>query len=954
MKATTTTHCAIVAAAILAGAAAANPAYTMPWYANPATASIADADAQAVALKATATANASAYATLLAEVNTANGTSYAGTLRMSHTDYFRPRLYILEQDGTLTVLRLESDSSAINWTTTYTSAELASVAGGAGTVTDIEVTDDGGTAFVEFGNSGGYVALQHTAPTWRYYAADESGNPTNVNCITDGKWILMCGDISDGRFIIGNYTKGNKAILNDPMGECLDLSKGTVTTASGTAKISNCVYSLQNANGKSPRIVYYPALSDGTPNNVGLQNTKAEELIFVNATATKINNWSTCECRRMVLDLPKVTSVGTNGFSSSTGTTGDKSNFADFNLPTLKFIDKCAWQNWLAEGILTLPAITNIVQQAFYGCDKMEEALLSPENNTLVRLGSQAFAASSSGGSLKRVTLGCAEGFTLSVANAFDRQPLEVVTFTGAVPNITAATAWPDAAANTMVFVIPRGNAAWDAIAAGATLLSEAERKAYHTAHPDHPIPFGVISTGAFKTHYAQYVAWSDSMISHKLSVERNTFFDDTVAISADWAPFADGTYPDGTVVTLSATPNATGTFRKWYGDVDKSVCSNATISLTLTDDAWLYARIVHPWTLAANKQTATDGNFTVNCSVRSESARTLTLGKQAVSGLFADTNAGEGVIDLGGPVMLGNEEWKFSVPAAGHKTFKGTGNVTAFISPGNLDNPAGSSQQSFNGAAYRLVILDEPSVSAWYWPDWYLGGSATTHLILQLPTLASFPGNRALYNALITETKFDWWDLSGMTSMHADAFLYTTSTYSNGKGSIVLPRMRDMNNRTLRKMPNLEGITLGGWDNATTVTNLPAKAFEGDTSLKRLVLHADAAITVGATPFFNGRTPDEIYFTGAAPTSATAIENLLDGVGSGNAPVIIRVAQPSRGWVSAQYVAKNATAEEKALAGDDARNVFGAYRGNDGGTPYLKALFVWDEAPGATVVIMR
>ncbi|MBR4613606.1 MAG: hypothetical protein IKO40_12925, partial [Kiritimatiellae bacterium] len=125
-------------------------------------------------------------------------------------------------------------------------------------------------------------------------------------------------------------------------------------------------------------------------------------------------------------------------------------------------------------------------------------------------------------------------------------------------------------------------------------------------------------------------------------------------------------------------------------------------------------------------------------------------------------------------------------------------------------------------------------------------------------------------------------------------------------------------------------------------------------TSLKRLVLHADAAITVGATPFFNGRTPDEIYFTGAAPTSASAIENLLDGVGSGNAPVIIRVAQPSRGWVSAQYVAKNATAEEKALAGDDARNVFGTYRGNDGGTPYLKALFVWDEAPGATVVIMR
>ncbi|MBQ6247887.1 MAG: hypothetical protein IJK04_13535, partial [Kiritimatiellae bacterium] len=93
-------HCALCIAVAFAANAATT--YAVPWYANPTAVSIADANAQAAALEAAATANASAYATRLAAVNAENGTSYAGTLRMSLSAYFRPRLYILGKNGSLT------------------------------------------------------------------------------------------------------------------------------------------------------------------------------------------------------------------------------------------------------------------------------------------------------------------------------------------------------------------------------------------------------------------------------------------------------------------------------------------------------------------------------------------------------------------------------------------------------------------------------------------------------------------------------------------------------------------------------------------------------------------------------------------------------------------------------------------------------------------------------------
>ena len=554
------------------------------------------------------------------------------------------------------------------------------------------------------------------------------------------------------------------------------------------------------------------------------------------------------------------------------------------------------------------------------------------------------------------MTLGCAEGFTISATDVFNKQPLEVVTFTGAVPSITAATAWPDTAANTMVFVIPEGDASWASVASGATPLTDAERKAYHAAHPDHPIPFGVVAASVFKTHYAQYVAYSGSDKGYSFTVERNTFFDDAVVVSADWAPFADGTYPKGTVVTLTAQPGATGTFKKWYGDVDKTVRTETTVSVTMTSDTWIYARFVHPWTLAADKLTATDGNFTVNCSVLNETALTLVLGKATLCGLYADSDSGQGIIDLGGTVKKVDDGtvWKFTAMPGGTGVWASKG-ATGLLFPGTLSDASWG--QSFNGGSvkYRLMILDEPTLY-WNMRDWYFTQTGMSHIIIESPRMDTFSGQTAFWRATMEGTKFDWWDLSGLTAIHAKAFMVLESpmTFAPASGTITLPNMRDMNGAPLRRMANLEGVVLGGKTKETTVTNIAANAFERDASLRRLVLHNDADIEVGATPFFNGRTPDEIVFTGAPPNSPTVFANLFAGIGAGDAPRIVRIPKGTQAWMSAAYIDTCVSAAEKALAGTESGDVFGVYRGESGGASFVKAVCVWDEPMHGSRIVIR
>ena len=972
MSKTTVAFCIAVAAASAANAASN---YVVPWYANPATTNAAYDAAAIPAQNESAAPISTAWATVSGDANVAGKTILAK--RMSHVDYFRPRLYVLTDNGTVVIYTLSPNLSSIVWTTVYTSADLIARVNHNGgtlatgqTVTALEIADaDGAVAFVGFDGSLDRTALANKTPSWTYYAAGAAGNPSigDVNCITDGRWVLKCYGISNGQITIGTYTTTDSCYVSASgyMGEYLDLSSGIAANGNGSARLINVVYSLKDG----PRVILHSSRLASEPNNNGMQQLNSEELVIKSTTVTKIKNWSNSTQTRLFLDLPNLASVGNYGFSGSSGTHGEETDFADFHVPVLATVGEGAFQRHLGTGTLSLPSAQSIGNKAFFGCDSMEEALLAPESNTLVSLGAQAFAAEGSVGSLKRVTLGCADGFTCSAANAFAKQPLEVVTFTGAVPSFTATTAWPDTAANTMVFAIPEGVAAWDAIATAATPLSEAERKACHAAHPGWPIPFATVSASVFKTQYAQYIAYTGNDTGVSFTVERDTFYDDTVSISADWAPFADGTYPKGANVTLTATPNATGTFVKWYGDVEREDEENATITMTLNSDTWLYARIVHPWTLSADKTTMFNGNFTVNCSVVSESARTLQVGiswKTGVGGIYANAD-GRGVLDLAGPIALEGDggQWTVVQMSSGAGAWAApTGNdVTGILTPGTLtkgyDNAATQPLNgSSSGGRYSFAIIDEPNAS-WTWNrDWYVADGRLAYLVLRIPKMTSISGNYCFVASGLSFTKLDWWDLTGVSSIGANTLLISGNVSASPRlpasGTLSLPSFRSVAGAEFQRMENVEGFVLGGRDKATTVTNIAANAFAYDVSLRRLVLHADAGIVVGATPFANGRTPDEIVFTGAPPRDASVLANLLSGVAAGDAPVIVRTPKGTTAWQNAVGMDHTPTAAEKALAGDESGHVFGVVRGDDSGTPFVKALCIWDEAPEATVLYVR
>ena len=155
-------------------------------------------------------------------------------------------------------------------------------------------------------------------------------------------------------------------------------------------------------------------------------------------------------------------------------------------------------------GRLDLPSIVTVRPQAIYLCPNMTEVSLAAEKKTLATLEGEAMMAGSEGGRLAKVTLGGTDGFSFG-NNVFKGQPLEEVRFTGGVPTFIAGMtqAFPDTAARTMRFCVPRGHAGWAAALEGhVTAPTDSERKEIWAANPDKPLPFGVVDTSVFLTKY--------------------------------------------------------------------------------------------------------------------------------------------------------------------------------------------------------------------------------------------------------------------------------------------------------------------------------------------------------------------------------------------------------------------------------------------------------------------
>lgn len=935
-----------------------------------------------------------AVSTLLADATHLNAGIVA--VRMSHGDFFRPRLYVLLETGDIAVYYIDRDNLAkVTWSKTLANADLLQAAGApfggeAAKIASFAVTHDGGTAVVAYRRNAGdeseatgpmtLAVLKHVPRKWVIYELNDAGNPyKGVNrCLSDGVWNLMFTWDNSGGIYLGSNDKIGGAWLEPIPAEYLDFSKGVAHKASDDSAHEirwnqQRAFQTNSVSGwKGPRVLYHtPNMTDFSDKCKGWGGEgNFEEIIIDAGKLTKMSSWSGPDknSKFIIYNFKNVVNMPTwMIYPNNNNRMGGEGRWEDQDMSSAQMLGYRTWMYMDAKGVLSVPAAVSISNECFYGCKGMTEARLGDRGNSLKELWDKAFSGCPE---LRRVTLGGADGFTIRNSTVFTSCPLEEVTFTGAVPAFASGitVAWPDAAEKTMTFAVPRGDAAWEAILADPTKvknrLSLAEQQAYRLANPGKYVPFGVVDKSVLKTKYDQYVAYNDMKGGATFTIERDTFFDDEIEISSDWAPAADGTYLPGTKVTLKAKPNATGSFVKWYGDVDPAVATNDEITVTANGSLWLYCRIVHPWTLAADKKTASNGNFTVNCTVVNSDSRTLQLGSGGRFGLYAEADAGSGVCDLGGSVWLAGDDkpWRFlQFSATGGllcSRNNGKGDADVLLTPRTVVSAFGGTQilhtgSDANAKSLRTLIMDEPEMSS-TWGGWMTCGNGNlTRLVLQMPKMTTFSGDGGLWQIPLSDTKFDWWDLSGVTRIDSRALGgLDWDSYAPAKGNLALPSLREVkiSNATLAaseqsplsRLQYVESISLGGKDRRTTVTNICNYAFQTDKALRRLVIHNDASLTVGVNPLAgNARIPDEIVFTGKVPTSDVFANLLMDVTAAATKPVKV-YASANMGWDTFAYMDAPTDAERAEAPGE---TVLGVYRG-DAAAPNGKALVIHRESP--------
>lgn len=881
--------------------------------------------------------------------------------RLSHADTWRPRLYVLTADGALAVHVFAADEQAIDekWTKTLPAADLCALAGWPeGTkAAAFDVSADGTTLVLAPAGGSALAVVRHEPKVWCYWTDDADG----LEYVSDGNWKLRCWN-ENGNVIIGTGWDTANAFANDYVGEYLDFSSGVATNAASGASmkiLGHIDQALATPANKGPRvIVLSPEATLVTQFTYGW--TTAEELVVTSGRQEAIRAWTSCcptTMRRLVLAMPGLTAIEESSFLGTDGYYPlGETDVSHWNLPALKSVGYAFWNTGLS-GTLSLPSVETLADWAFGDCHSLTEARLGETSKSVKSIGANVLIARDMGagravGRLKRLVIGGADGFTVG-AGAFGGQPLEEVVFTGGVPAFADGFRFTDAAARTVFFAVPRGDAAWEAALAGkVTALSDAERRAVQKANPDRPMPFGVVAADAFRTAHEQYVCDVAEAARCRVTVEHDAFFGDAVEVSSDLAPGADGTYAAGTTLTLTPRASATGTFARWYGDVPGGAAADAPLTLVVTNDTWILARFTHPWTLSEDCRTASNGNFTINVTVK-DGNRALGLGNGTAHGLFADSDEGVGTLDLGGDVLLPGDRtpWTFVVWEACDSLLvrerNGKGAATTLFTPGTLtDLPWARlfAVDEAGQASYRTVVFDEPKMGG-LWCDWN-GHASLTRLILQTPSLtAAFDQNYAFWGMPLSETKLDWWDLPRLASLASQAWANDYGRHVEASGTLRLPSLCAVQPESLAYMPNVEAIELGGRKKRTYVTEIGARAFAHDPGLRALRVHNAAGLTVGEAPFEGGSTPREIVFTGPAiADNGEAFAALTSGVEAAEEkPVVICVSPMMGGWTKAAYIDRNVTEAERAqLPGAD---VLGVYRGG-AEAPRGKALVVRRASP--------
>lgn len=884
-------------------------------------------------------------------------------VRMSHANDFRPRLYVLTEAGDLTVYVFAADTLEIDatWTKTFTADDLRALVGAK--VAAFDVSADGATLVLATAAGGSLAVVRHEPKVWCYWKDDADGH----SYVSDGNWKLRCWN-EWGKVAIGTGWETENAYANDYVGEYLDFSSGYATnsTTGGKMKILGHINSALGAteNGGPRVVVISPEATVDTQFTSDWKTV--EEIVLAANGLSSIHEWTSCYpvLRRLVLKASGLVEIKGNAFLGVDCYPLGETDVSHWNLPALKSVGYAFWNTGLS-GCLSLPVVETLADWAFGDCHSLREARLGETSKSVRAIGANVLVARNMGGGrevggLRRLVLGGVDGFSIG-ANAFGGQPLEEVVFTGGVPTFADGFAFTDTAARTVFFAVPRGDAAWEAALAGkVTELSDAERRAVQKAHPDRPMPFGVVAADVFRTAHEQYVCDAASAARCKVTVEHDAFFGDAVEVSSDLAPGADGTYAAGTTLTLTPKPSATGTFHKWYGDVPNGMCAETPLTLVVSNDTWVLARFTHPWTLSEDLKTASNGNFTINVTVK-DGNRALGLGNGTAHGLFADSDEGVGTLDLGGDVLLPGDgtPWTFVVWEACDgllvRERNGKGAVTTLFTPGTLtDLPWARlfAVDESGQASYRTVVFDEPKMGG-LWCDWN-GHASLTRLILQTPSLtAAFDQNYAFWVMPLSETKLDWWNLPRLASLASQAWANDYGRHVEASGTLRLPSLCAVQKEALAWMPNVEAIEIGGLKKKAFVTEIGANAFARDPKLRSLKIRNAADMTVGDAPFEGGATPREIVLTGPAiRDGGAAFAALTSGVAAAETkPVVICVSALM--WSGTPYIDTAVSEAERAqLPGEE---ILGVYRGG-AEAPLGKALVVKRPSPfdprGIAVVI--
>jgi len=785
---------------------------------------------------------------------------------------------------------------------------------------------------------------------------------TSAKTISDGNWTLKVFTRSDSYIGLGSSfsasADGNAYVAGS--GD-LDLTKPIATSAGATYLITDITPGALALNNILTSVRFPRTLgaflrmggsgasyagdcnwrrclfkSDGTVSasitNIVMDCPHVLKFDTASSVLWNLSNGGT-QLENLTLKIAKARTLGTRALYCADSTACNalaKVDVSDWDLSGIETVGNEAMPNVCATGVLDLPRVETIGTDAFANDIGLDGVELGANRCTLTSLGARAFRNATA---LRHVTIGGEPGFVIGADAFHGCLSLVSVMFTGAKPvynlddAVTPVFGASDQAARSIAFYVNTNRADWAAVVAAATPLSAAEQATFAAAHPELPVPFGVVGADVFHTATEQLIGVAD----HYYSIETacDTFFGDSVTVTTPANCRRNGKYRAGSRIVVTAQVNAArnGTFAGWYCDVDDAQRTDNPLVLPLGRDTYLFARFTHPWTYDATAKTLSNGNWTLNAYVTSGGTFTLGVASGgAASGAIFNTTGGSGVLDLGGTVKdTSGKVYRINAinnnlsgcPSSG----KGM-NVTTLVTPGTLTsvyrNWTVGMTDSLGWPTLRTMIIDETCSCA------FAGWSCTINcqwelerLVLRIPNVYHFNGNSGAFfwGADPYKTDVGWWRLD---SVHTIGSMFArTGQRNDGAGTnpgasfygvLRLPKAGNVQYQAFVNCRYLDGVDLGSATTALAVTNAASHAgnvsyaFARCPNLRQVRLNG-TAVALRSAAFIECPRLKSVTCAGGVPTvddaglSAASIGNVFSGTAEKG--MVFAVPTNSAAWAS-------------------------------------------------------